>query len=81
MSAWAKLSHMRALVFCLTIPRLRIRLPRQVRAALPNTSTQGQTQFEDTANMLKFGGVAKADWEIPQKMQLGDILITSEVVG
>ena len=41
---------------------------------------QGQTQFEDTANTSKFG-VAKADWEIPQKLQLGDILITSEVQG
>ena len=39
---------------------------------------QGQTQFEDTFNTSKFG-VAKADWEIPQKLQLGDISITAEI--
>ena len=39
---------------------------------------QGQTQFEDTLNTSKFG-VAKADWEIPQKLELGDISITAEV--
>jgi hypothetical protein len=38
----------------------------------------GQTQFEDTFNTSKFG-VAKADWEIPQKLQLGDVSITAEV--
>jgi hypothetical protein len=42
------------------------------------TDDQGQTQFEDTFNTSKFG-VAKADWEIPQKLQLGDISITAEV--
>jgi len=41
---------------------------------------QGQTQFEDTFNTSKFG-VAKADWEIPQKSQLGDVSITAEVQG
>jgi uncharacterized protein YfaS (alpha-2-macroglobulin family) len=39
---------------------------------------QGQTQFEDTFNTSKFG-VAKADWDIPQKLQLGDVSITAEV--
>jgi len=39
---------------------------------------QGQTQFGDTFNTSKFG-VAKADWEIPQKLQLGDVSITAEV--
>jgi hypothetical protein len=39
---------------------------------------QGQTQFEDTFNTSKFG-VAKADWDIPQKLQLGDVSIAAEV--
>jgi hypothetical protein len=43
-------------------------------------TTQGQTQFEDTFNTSKFG-VAKADWEIPQNSQLGDVSITAQVQG
>ena len=42
------------------------------------TDDEGQTQFEDTFNTSKFG-VARADWEIPQKLQLGDISITAGV--
>ena len=39
---------------------------------------QGQTQFEDTFNTSKFG-VAKADWDIPQKLQLGNVSIIAWV--
>jgi hypothetical protein len=39
---------------------------------------QGQMQFEDTLKTSKFG-VARADWEIPQKLQLGDISITADL--
>jgi hypothetical protein len=42
------------------------------------TDDQGQMQFEDTFNTSRFG-VAKADWEIPQKLQLGDVSIAAEV--
>jgi len=65
--------HMRALAFG---PDHRALANVAVKITLADD--QGQTQFEDTFNTSKFG-VAKADWEIPQKLQLGDISITSEV--
>jgi hypothetical protein len=65
--------HMRALAFG---PDHRALANVAVKVTLADD--QGQTQFEDTLNTSKFG-VAKADWEIPQKLQLGDISITAEV--
>jgi hypothetical protein len=67
--------HMRALAFG---PNHRALANVAVKVTL--TDDQGQTQFEDTLNTSKFG-VARADWEIPQKLQLGDISITAEVQG
>jgi len=65
--------HMRALAFG---PDHRALANVAVKVTLADD--QGQTQFEDTLNTSKFG-VAKTDWEIPQKLQLGDISITAEV--
>jgi hypothetical protein len=65
--------HLRALAFG---PDHRALANAAVKVTL--TDDQGQTQFEDTLNTSKFG-VAKADWDIPQKLQLGDISITAEV--
>ena len=65
--------HMRVLAFG-PDNRAFANVPIQVTLA----DDQGQTQFEDTFNTSKFG-VAKADWEIPQKLELGDYSITAEV--
>jgi len=65
--------HLRVLAFG---PDHRALANVPVKVALEDD--QGQTQFEDTLNTSKFG-VAEADWEIPQKLQLGDISITAEV--
>ena len=65
--------HMRVLAFG---PDHRALANVPVKVTLADD--QGQTQFEDTLNTSKFG-VAKADWEIPQKLQLGDISITAEM--
>ena len=65
--------HMRVLAFG---PDNRALANVGVKVTL--TDDQGQMQFEDTFNTSKFG-VARADWDIPQKLQLGDISITSEL--
>lgn len=65
--------HMRVLAFG---PDSRALANVSVKVTL--TDDQGQTQFEDTFTTSKFG-IAKADWEIPQKLQLGDCSIIAEV--
>jgi A-macroglobulin TED domain/Alpha-2-macroglobulin family/MG2 domain/Carboxypeptidase regulatory-like domain/A-macroglobulin receptor binding domain/Macroglobulin domain MG3 len=65
--------HMRVLAFG---PDHRALANVSVKVTLADD--QGQIQFEDTFNTSKFG-VAKADWEIPQKLQLGEVSITAEV--